>query len=207
MTFNGLVGIQDPVRPGVPEAVAKCNFAGVSVRMVTGDNVVTAKAIATDCGIYTDGIVMEGPTFRNLGEAEMNEILPNLQVLARSSPEDKRILVTRLRALGEIVAVTGDGTNDGPALKAADIGFSMGIAGTEVAKEASAIILMDDNFASILTALMWGRAVNDAVRKFLQFQITVNITAVLITFVSAVANESMKSVLTAVQLLWINLIM
>jgi Ca2+-transporting ATPase len=207
MTFKGLVGIQDPVRPGVPEAVEKCKFAGVSVRMVTGDNVVTAKAIATDCGIYTDGIVMEGPTFRNLGEAEMNEILPNLQVLARSSPEDKRILVTKLRALGEIVAVTGDGTNDGPALKAADIGFSMGIAGTEVAKEASAIILMDDNFASILTALMWGRAVNDAVRKFLQFQITVNITAVLITFVSAVANDSMQSVLTAVQLLWINLIM
>lgn len=207
MTFNGLVGIQDPVRPGVPEAVAKCNFAGVSVRMVTGDNVVTARAIATDCGIYTDGIVMEGPTFRNLGEAEMNEVLPNLQVLARSSPEDKRILVTKLRALGEIVAVTGDGTNDGPALKAADIGFSMGIAGTEVAKEASAIILMDDNFASILTALMWGRAVNDAVRKFLQFQITVNITAVLIAFVSAVASETMKPVLTAVQLLWINLIM
>lgn len=207
MTFNGLVGIQDPVRPGVPEAVAKCNFAGVSVRMVTGDNVVTAKAIAKDCGIYTDGIVMEGPVFRNLGEAEMKDVLPKLQVLARSSPEDKRILVTQLRALGEIVAVTGDGTNDGPALKAADIGFSMGIAGTEVAKEASAIILMDDNFASILTALMWGRAVNDAVRKFLQFQITVNITAVIITFVSAVANESMQSVLTAVQLLWINLIM
>lgn len=207
MTFNGLVGIQDPVRPGVPEAVEKCRFAGVSVRMVTGDNVVTAKAIATDCGIYTDGIVMEGPVFRNLGEAEMKEVLPRLQVLARSSPEDKRILVTQLRALGEIVAVTGDGTNDGPALKAADIGFSMGIAGTEVAKEASSIILMDDNFASILTALMWGRAVNDAVRKFLQFQITVNITAVLITFVSAVANESMRSVLTAVQLLWINLIM
>lgn len=207
MTFNGLVGIQDPVRPGVPEAVAKCNFAGVSVRMVTGDNVVTAKAIAKDCGIYTDGIVMEGPIFRNLGEAEMKDVLPKLQVLARSSPEDKRILVTQLRALGEIVAVTGDGTNDGPALKAADIGFSMGIAGTEVAKEASAIILMDDNFASILTALMWGRAVNDAVRKFLQFQITVNITAVIITFVSAVANESMQSVLTAVQLLWINLIM
>jgi len=207
MTFNGLVGIQDPVRPGVPEAVTKCHFAGVSVRMVTGDNVVTAKAIATDCGIYTDGIVMEGPVFRNLSEAEMKEVLPKLQVLARSSPEDKRILVTQLRALGEIVAVTGDGTNDGPALKAADIGFSMGISGTEVAKEASAIILMDDNFASILTALMWGRAVNDAVRKFLQFQITVNITAVLITFVSAVANDDMEPVLTAVQLLWINLIM
>lgn len=207
MTFNGLVGIQDPVRPGVPDAVKKCQFAGVSVRMVTGDNLVTAKAIATDCGIYTDGTVMEGPVFRNLSESEMKEVLPKLQVLARSSPEDKRILVTQLRALGEIVAVTGDGTNDGPALKAADIGFSMGIAGTEVAKEASAIILMDDNFASILTALMWGRAVNDAVRKFLQFQITVNITAVLITFVSAVANSEGSSVLTAVQLLWINLIM
>ncbi|KAK4506107.1 hypothetical protein PRZ48_004072 [Zasmidium cellare] len=207
MTFDGLVGIQDPVRPGVPEAVAKCDLAGVSVRMVTGDNVVTAKAIATECGIYTDGIVMEGPVFRTLEPEKRNEILPRLQVLARSSPEDKRILVTSLRDLGEIVAVTGDGTNDGPALKAADIGFSMGIAGTEVAKEASAIILMDDNFASILTALMWGRAVNDAVRKFLQFQITVNITAVIITFVSAVANASMRSVLTAIQLLWINLIM
>ena len=116
-------------------------------------------------------------------------------------------MVTKLRELGHIVAVTGDGTNDGPALKAADIGFSMGIAGTEVAKEASSIILMDDNFASIITALKWGRAVNDAVRKFLQFQITVNITAVLLTFISSVSNPDMHSVLTAVQLLWINLIM
>ncbi|EPS40784.1 hypothetical protein H072_5329 [Dactylellina haptotyla CBS 200.50] len=207
MTFIGVVGIQDPVRPGVPEAVAKCKNAGVTVRMVTGDNIVTAKAIATECGIFTDGIVMEGPHFRTLSDERMKEILPKLQVLARSSPEDKRILVTKLREMDEIVAVTGDGTNDGPALKAADIGFSMGIAGTEVAKEASAIVLMDDNFASILTALMWGRAVNDAVRKFLQFQITVNITAVILTFVSAVANDSMQSVLTAVQLLWINLIM
>jgi Ca2+-transporting ATPase len=207
MTFDGIVGIQDPVRPGVPEAVAKCGHAGVTVRMVTGDNMTTAKAIATECGIYTGGLVMEGPVFRKLNDEQMNDVLPRLQVLARSSPEDKRILVQGLRGLGEIVAVTGDGTNDGPALKAADIGFSMGISGTEVAKEASAIILMDDNFTSILTALMWGRAVNDAVRKFLQFQITVNITAVIITFVSAVSNEGMKSVLTAVQLLWINLIM
>lgn len=207
MTFDGLVGIQDPVRPGVPEAVSKCAYAGVSTRMVTGDNVVTAKAIATECGIYTGGLVMEGPVFRTLSEAQMDECLPKLQVLARSSPEDKRVLVVNLRRLGEIVAVTGDGTNDGPALKAADIGFSMGISGTEVAKEASAIILMDDNFTSILTALMWGRAVNDAVRKFLQFQITVNITAVIITFVSGVASSEMIPVLTAVQLLWINLIM
>ncbi|KAL2828597.1 hypothetical protein BJY01DRAFT_255299 [Aspergillus pseudoustus] len=208
MTFLGVVGIQDPIRPGVPEAVAKCHHAGVMVRMVTGDNMATAKAIATDCGIYTaGGIVMEGPRFRTLSDDEFRETIPQLQVLARSSPEDKRILVTKLREMGEIVAVTGDGTNDGPALKAANIGFSMGIAGTEVAKEASAIVLMDDNFSSILTALMWGRAVNDAVRKFLQFQITVNITAVLLTFISSVSDAEMRSVLTAVQLLWINLIM
>lgn len=168
LTFLGLVGIQDPVRPGVPEAVRLAQHAGVTVRMVTGDNAVTARAIATECGIYTDGIIMEGPVFRTLSDEQMNETLPKLQVLARSSPEDKRILVTRLQALGETVAVTGDGTNDAPALKAADVGFSMGISGTEVAKEASAIVLMDDNFASIIVALKWGRAVNDAVQKFLQ---------------------------------------
>ncbi|KAF5492257.1 Calcium-transporting ATPase 2 [Colletotrichum siamense] len=137
----------------------------------------------------------------------MDNMLPNLQVLARSSPEDKRILVSKLKALGETVAVTGDGTNDAPALKAADIGFSMGVSGTEVAKEASSIILMDDNFTSIITALKWGRAVNDAVQRFLQFQITVNITAVLLAFVTAVYDAEMKPVLTAVQLLWVNLIM
>ncbi|KAF9690825.1 hypothetical protein EKO04_011203 [Ascochyta lentis] len=208
LVFFGVVGIQDPVRPGVPEAVRKAQGAGVTVRMVTGDNMQTARAIATECNIYTEGgVVMEGPEFRRLSEPEMDEVIPRLQVLARSSPEDKRVLVVRLKALGEIVAVTGDGTNDAPALKAANIGFSMGISGTEVAKEASAIILMDDNFASIITALMWGRAVNDAVQKFLQFQITVNITAVLLAFVTAVYDDEMKPALKAVQLLWVNLIM
>lgn len=172
LIFLGVVGIHDPVRPGVPEAVRKAQHAGVTVRMVTGDNAQTARAIATECQIYTDGgLVMEGPDFRRLSEPEMDAIIPQLQVLARSSPEDKKILVMRLKALGEIVAVTGDGTNDAPALKAANIGFSMGISGTEVAKEASAIILMDDNFTSIITALKWGRAVNDAVQKFLQVKI------------------------------------
>ncbi|KAF8249298.1 calcium-translocating P-type ATPase [Wilcoxina mikolae CBS 423.85] len=208
MTWLGIVGIQDPLRPGVHEAVMQCQKAGVFVRMVTGDNVMTAKAIAEECGIYVSGgLVMEGPKFRQLSQSQMDEVIPRLQVLARSSPEDKRILVRRLKELGETVAVTGDGTNDGPALKMADVGFSMGIAGTEVAKEASAIILMDDNFASIVKALMWGRAVNDAVKKFLQFQLTVNITAVLLTFVSAVASTNETSVLSAVQLLWVNLIM
>ncbi|KFY28682.1 hypothetical protein V493_02809 [Pseudogymnoascus sp. VKM F-4281 (FW-2241)] len=208
MTLLSIVGIQDPLREGVREAVETCQKAGVVVRMVTGDNLTTAKAIAIDCGIFTPGgVVMEGPTFRKLSKKQMDQVIPSLQVLARSSPEDKRILVKRLKALGETVAVTGDGTNDAPALKGADVGFSMGIAGTEVAKEASAIILMDDNFASIVKAMMWGRAVNDAVKKFLQFQITVNITAVVLTFVTAVSSETEKSALTAVQLLWVNLIM
>ncbi|KAI9879405.1 MAG: Calcium-transporting ATPase 10, plasma membrane-type [Pleopsidium flavum] len=208
MVFLAIVGIQDPLREGVTAAVRTCQNAGVYVRMVTGDNILTAKAIAEECGIYTPGgVVMEGPEFRRLGRTQMDQIIPKLQVLARSSPEDKRILVKRLRELGETVAVTGDGTNDAPALKTADVGFSMGIAGTEVAKEASAIILMDDNFASIVKAIMWGRAVNDSVKKFLQFQITVNITAVVLTFVSAVSSGSESSVLTAVQLLWVNLIM
>ncbi|KAH6711782.1 calcium-translocating P-type ATPase [Leptodontidium sp. MPI-SDFR-AT-0119] len=210
MTLLGIVGIQDPLRKGVKEAVLDCQNAGVIVRMVTGDNIQTAQAIAEECGIYTPsggGVVMEGPVFRKLDQEDMDKMLPKLQVLARSSPEDKRILVKRLKELGETVAVTGDGTNDAPALKMADIGFSMGIAGTEVAKEASSIIIMDDSFASIVKALMWGRAVNDAVKKFLQFQITVNITAVVLTFVSAVASSSEQSVLSAVQLLWVNLIM
>lgn len=208
MVFLGIVGIQDPLRVGVADAVRDCQAAGVFVRMVTGDNLLTAKAIATECGIYTEGgVIMEGPTFRKLHKSEMNEVIPKLQVLARSSPEDKRILVKRLKDLGETVAVTGDGTNDAPALKTADVGFSMGITGTEVAKEASAIVLMDDNFASIVKAIMWGRAVNDAVKKFLQFQVTVNITAVILTFISAVASDDQESVLTAVQLLWVNLIM
>lgn len=169
LVFLGVVGIQDPVRPGVPESVKKAQHAGVVIRMVTGDNAVTARAIAVECGILTEGgVVMEGPVFRTLSDADMDATLPKLQVLARSSPEDKRILVTRLKRLGETVAVTGDGTNDAPALKAADVGFSMGISGTEVAKEASAIVLMDDNFSSIIMALKWGRAVNDAVQKFLQ---------------------------------------
>ncbi|KAJ7052601.1 Ca-transporting ATPase [Mycena amicta] len=208
LTLIGIVGIEDPLRPGVVEAVKKCQMAGVTVKMCTGDNVLTARSIATQCGIFTPGgVIMEGPVFRDLTPTEKMEIVPRLQVLARSSPEDKRILVETLRNIGEIVGVTGDGTNDGPALKTAHVGFSMGIAGTEVAKEASDIILMDDNFASIVKAIMWGRCVNDAVRKFLQFQVSTNVTAVVITLVTAVASTSESSVLSAVQLLWINIIM
>ncbi|KAI6037756.1 Ca-transporting ATPase [Pisolithus marmoratus] len=208
LTLIGIVGIEDPLREGVREAVAACHKAGVAVKMCTGDNVLTARSIALQCGIFTPGgIIMEGPIFRQLGDKEILDVVPRIQVLARSSPDDKKLLVEKLRALGEIVGVTGDGTNDGPALKTANVGFSMGIAGTEVAKEASDVILMDDNFSSIVKAIMWGRCVNDAVRKFLQFQISTNVTAVVITFVTAVASSSESSVLSAVQLLWINIIM
>jgi len=177
LVFFGLVGIRDPLREGTQEAVQACLKAGAIVRMVTGDNILTAKAIAKECGIlsstpttmasYSD-IAMEGADFRFLSTEDRDRIIPNLKVLARSSPEDKRMLVMRLKEMGEIVAVTGDGTNDAPALAAADIGLSMGISGTEIAREASSIVLMDDNFASIVKAIMWGRAVNDAVKKFLQ---------------------------------------
>lgn len=180
MVFLGVVGIQDPLRPGVADSVHQCQKAGVFVRMVTGDNILTAKAIAQECGIFTPGgIAMEGPKFRKLSSHQMNQVIPRLQVLARSSPEDKRILVAQLKKLGETVAVTGDGTNDAPALKTADVGFSMGIAGTEVAKEASDIILMDDNFTSIVKAIAWGRTVNDAVKKFLQVSPLASLNALI----------------------------
>ena len=193
----------------------------------------------------TDGISMIGEEFRKLTPAELDQILPKLQVLARSSPEDKHILVERLNGglmpktkeeweeahpgrdydnekdlllpgyfeewsksrngVGEVVGVTGDGTNDGPALKAADVGLSMGISGTDVAKNASDIIIMDDKFSSIVKAVLWGRSVFDNIRKFLQFQLTVNVVALTITFLSAVAGY--KPPLNAVMMLWVNLIM
>ncbi|KAI8374538.1 PMCA-type calcium-translocating P-type ATPase [Radiomyces spectabilis] len=208
LIFLGIVGIQDQLRPGVIESVQAFRRAGVFIRMITGDNIETAKAIAKECGILTaGGIAMTGPDFRALSTTEQQRVIPRLQVLARSSPIDKTIIVSRLQEMNEVVAMTGDGTNDGPALKMANVGFAMGITGTEVAKEASDIILMDDNFNSILQALKWGRAVNDGVRKFLTFQLTVNVAAVVLSFVSAVVSEKSESILSAVQLLWVNMIM
>ncbi|CAO3610583.1 unnamed protein product [Cunninghamella blakesleeana] len=204
----GIVGIMDPLRPGVVDSVKQFRQAGVFVRMITGDNIDTAKAIARKAGILTrGGVAITGPELRAMSIEEQRAIIPKLQVLARSSPTDKTIVVTRLQEQDQVVGMTGDGTNDGPALKLADVGFSMGITGTEVAKEASDIILMDDNFNSILKALLWGRAVNDGVRKFLTFQLTVNIAAVVLSFTSALTSDNSESILSAVQLLWVNLIM
>ncbi|XP_033491259.1 plasma membrane calcium-transporting ATPase 1-like [Epinephelus lanceolatus] len=221
LTCIGVVGIEDPVRPEVPDAIRKCQRAGITVRMVTGDNINTARAIASKCGILQPGddfICMEGKEFnrriRNeLGEIEqerIDKIWPKLRVLARSSPTDKHTLVkgiidSTVLEQRQVVAVTGDGTNDGPALKKADVGFAMGIAGTDVAKEASDIILTDDNFSSIVKAVMWGRNVYDSISKFLQFQLTVNIVAVIVAFTGACITQD--SPLKAVQMLWVNLIM
>ncbi|XP_053150614.1 plasma membrane calcium-transporting ATPase 2 isoform X17 [Hemicordylus capensis] len=221
LTCICVVGIEDPVRPEVPEAIRKCQRAGITVRMVTGDNINTARAIAIKCGIIHPGedfLCIEGKEFNRRirnekGEIEqerIDKIWPKLRVLARSSPTDKHTLVkgiidsTQVEQR-QVVAVTGDGTNDGPALKKADVGFAMGIAGTDVAKEASDIILTDDNFSSIVKAVMWGRNVYDSISKFLQFQLTVNVVAVIVAFTGACITQD--SPLKAVQMLWVNLIM
>ncbi|XP_047540844.1 plasma membrane calcium-transporting ATPase 2 isoform X4 [Vanessa atalanta] len=221
LTCLCVVGIEDPVRPEVPEAIKKCQKAGITVRMVTGDNVNTARSIAVKCGILKptdDFLILEGKEFNKRirdanGEVQqhlLDRVWPKLRVLARSSPTDKYTLVKGMiesKAFDkrEVVAVTGDGTNDGPALKKADVGFAMGIAGTDVAKEASDIILTDDNFSSIVKAVMWGRNVYDSIAKFLQFQLTVNVVAVIVAFIGACAIQD--SPLKAVQMLWVNLIM
>mmetsp|Transcript_17024 Transcript_17024/g.41157 ORF Transcript_17024/g.41157 Transcript_17024/m.41157 type:complete len:1059 (+) Transcript_17024:191-3367(+) len=205
LTCIGIVGIKDPLRKEVPGAVKTCQKAGIKVRMVTGDNLQTAKAIAKECGILTTGAAVEGPDFRKMTPEEQKKLLLTLQVMARCSPTDKLILVRRLKEMGEVVAVTGDGTNDAPALKEADVGLSMGIAGTAVAQEASDIVIMDDNFSSIVKSVLWGRSVYDNIRRFLQFQLCVNVVALEVSFVGSVCGFGMP--LKPVQLLWVNLVM
>jgi len=287
LIVSGIFGIKDPVRDEVPDAVETLQRAGVTVRMVTGDNIDAAKSIGLQCNIYRPnkgGVAMLGPDFTKLvggivckwhrtavcdcalnkdelkekerladannseemdnqekggryckakkkknGEDDLDDdgaindgklriredelgdieafkrICDSLEILARSHPQDKYTLVVGLRQLGKVVCVTGDGVNDAPALKRADVGMAMGLTGKDTAKEASDIVLLDDNFYGIVRACVWGRNIYENISRFLQFQLTVNVVAVTVAFISALLLRS--STLTTVQLLWLNLIM
>ena len=257
LCFAFMVGIRDNNREDVPEAIRKCHHAGITVRMVTGDNINTAIAISKDVGIIEPNqvaqcketakkyraeveknpdnapqairsldnpIALEGEIFRvvcggitkkqqDKGELEIflnnreafKHTVKNLRIIARASPEDKFILVFGLKELGNIVAVTGDGTNDAPALRQAHVGFAMGIRGTDIAKDAADVVLLDDSFSSIVTACKYGRNVYDCIRKFVQFQLTTNVVAVFMTFLGGIILKD--SPLNAIQMLWVNLIM
>ncbi|XP_059637463.1 calcium-transporting ATPase 10, plasma membrane-type-like isoform X2 [Cornus florida] len=211
LVLLAIVGLKDPCQPDVRDSIQLCTNAGVKVRMVTGDNLQTARSIALECGILgseadaAEPNLIEGKAFRALSEVQRQEIAEKILVMGRSSPNDKLLLVQALRKRGHVVAVTGDGTNDAPALHEADIGLAMGIQGTEVAKESSDIIILDDSFASVVKVVLWGRSVCANVQKFIQFQLTVNVAALIINVVAAVSSDGVP--LNTVQLLWVNLIM
>jgi Ca2+-transporting ATPase len=205
LDWDGYVGIRDPLRDNIRESVTRCQHAGIRVMMVTGDNPDTAKAIARESGIHKGGIVMTGSEFRSLPEDKQAGAAEQLDVMARAEPMDKLLLVKALQKNGAVVAVTGDGTNDAPALKHADVGLAMGIAGTEVAREASDIILLDDSFSSITNAVWWGRSLYENIQRFLLFQITINFCACILTFIAPLLGY--PEPFTILQILWINLIM
>ena len=210
LVLDGLVAIADPVRPEVPAALERCRAAGIEVKMITGDNIDTARAISQEIGLLDtpDSRVIDSAEFRAMSNDQVSAQLKQIRVLARATPEDKHRMVSLLQDDGEVVAVTGDGTNDAPALKRADVGLSMG-SGTEVAKEASKIVLLDDSFATIVRAVSWGRGLYENIQRFLVFQLTINIAALGIAFLGAFLEPltGTKTPLTAIQLLWINVIM
>ena len=206
--FIGIAAIADPVRADVPAAVKECLDAGISIKIVTGDTPATAREIGRQIGLWTDkdtdDNIITGPEFAALTDKEVMEHVLDLKIIARARPMDKKRLVESLQKLDQVVAVTGDGTNDAPALKAAQVGLSMGD-GTSVAKEASDITIVDNSFASIGKAVMWGRSLYQNIQRFLLFQLTVNVTACLIVLIGAFMGT--ESPLTVTQMLWINLIM
>jgi Ca2+-transporting ATPase len=205
LTWDGYVGIRDPLRDDIALSVNSCQQAGIRVRMVTGDNPETAQAIARDAGILRGGKVMTGSDFRSLIKDDQVTAARGLDVMARAEPMDKLLLVEALQKTGAVVAVTGDGTNDAPALKHADVGLAMGIAGTEVAREASDIILLDDSFASITNAVWWGRSLYENIQRFVLFQLTINFCACILVFLAPLLGY--PEPFTIIQILWINIIM
>ena len=203
LTLLGLVGIIDPPRPEARDAIRICQQAGVAVKMITGDHRATAAAIARDLGLT--GEVREGRDIEGLTQPALAALVEGTAVFARVSPEHKLHIVEALKARGHVVAMTGDGVNDAPALKTADIGVAMGITGTEVSKEAATLVLTDDNFATIVGAVKEGRTIYDNIVKFVRFQLSTNIGAIL-TVVGAPL-FGMPTPFTAIQILWVNIIM
>ena len=208
LTFMGIIAIADPVRKDVPAAVQKCMAAGINVKIVTGDTPGTAKEIGRQIGLWTkkdsDSAIITGAEFEKLSDDELDKKVLELKIIARARPMDKKRLVESLQRNNQVVAVTGDGTNDAPALKAAHVGLSMGD-GTSVAKEASDITIIDNSFSSICRAVMWGRSLYQNIQRFLLFQLTVNVAACFIVLVGAFMGT--ESPLTVTQMLWVNLIM
>lgn len=208
LEFIGVVAIADPVRAEVPDSIRECINAGIAIKIVTGDTPATAREIGRQIGLWQEGDgdrnIITGPEFGALTDSELADRVGDLKIIARARPMDKKRLVETLQKQGQVVAVTGDGTNDAPALKAANVGLSMGD-GTSVAKEASDITIVDNSFASIGRAVMWGRSLFQNLQRFILFQLTVNVVACLVVLVGAFMGT--ESPLTVTQMLWVNLIM
>ncbi len=207
LNFDGFVGIRDPLRDDVPDAIRECRRAGIAVVMVTGDNAETARAVARDAGLLEPprDLVLAHADFARMSDEELTAALPRLAVVARAQPLDKYRLVQLFQRAGHVVAMTGDGTNDAPSLRKADVGLAMGLSGTEVAKEASKIVLLDDSFATIAKAVRWGRALYENIQKFIVFQLTINVSALAIALLGPFLG--FRPPFTVLQLLWINVIM
>ena len=206
MTFDGFAAISDPLRKEVYDAVKSCFKAGISLKILTGDNLITATAIANELELLSDGgEAVEASALSELSDEELLNRLKSIRVIARSTPAVKMRVVKLLKGAGNVVAVTGDGINDAPALKNADVGIAMGISGTEVSKEASDVVLLDDSFATIVKAVEWGRNIYENFKRFITFQLTVNLSSVIVVFMSILLG--FKAPFSALQLLWINLIM
>ena len=206
MLFDGFVVISDPLSPDVYEAIRTCRSAGIEVKMLTGDNIRTARAIAEELHMLdADHIAVEAADIEKLSDAELKQELKRIQVIARSTPLVKMRVVKLLKEEKNVVAVTGDGINDAPAIKHADVGIAMGIAGTDVTKEASDMVLLDDSFSTIVKAVQWGRGIYENFKRFIQFQLTVNVSSVVVVIASILAG--FQAPFTALELLWINIIM
>ena len=204
-TFLGIVGMMDPPRPEVKDAIDRCKQAGIKTVMITGDHKLTAVAVAKELGMFRDeDYVLTGVDLDRIDEEEFEKIVENVKVYARVSPEHKLKIVKALKKKGYIVAMTGDGVNDAPALKAADIGIAMGITGTEVAKEASDMVLADDNFATIVAAVEQGREIYENIKKYLVYLLRCNIAEIMMPLFASLS--SLPLPFTAIQYLWINLV-